>query len=313
MAEYPKVYTPLQKAFRVFLQAAGMMFILLVIFGSTRIEQAKDIYNRLFPLPQEIRSVPIQKNYSFAGERIDMSQFDLRERMDRELLVNTYRHSATVQYIKLANRYFPVIEPILKRNGIPDDFKYLAVAESGLRDATSPAGAKGIWQFMELIGKDLGLEIYDEVDERYHLEKSTQAACDYLNRLHNRFGNWINAAAAYNGGPTNFSKYLQEQQGTHYFDLNVHDETMRYIFRIVAIKTILESPEDFGFHIPPGDRYQSLDNYFTVKVDTTIANLGAFANDNGISYRMLKIYNPWLRSTELTVKNNTYYIRIPKI
>jgi hypothetical protein len=290
----------------------GVFAILILLIGTVNKEDVKSIYKEIFPLPQEIHPIPIADSYQFAGEKIDMSHFDLKERMDRELIVNTYRHSATIQYIKLANRYFPVIEPILKKNNIPDDFKYLAIAESGLRNASSPAGAKGIWQFMKLIGDDLGLEIYDEVDERYHLEKSTQAACDYLHRLHNRFGSWINAAAAYNGGPTRFNRNLQDQHQDHYFGMNIEEETMRYVFRIVALKTILETPENYGFNIPEKEKYPPLDNYYSVEVNESIANLGKFASDYGISYRMLKIYNPWLRSNELTVKKNTYLIRIPK-
>jgi membrane-bound lytic murein transglycosylase D len=165
---------------------------------------------------------------------------------------------------------------------------------------------------MEPIAEDLGLEVYDEVDERYHVEKATQAACQYLHRLHDRFGNWINAAAAYNVGPTNFSKHLKDQNQEHYFDLNINDETMRYVFRLVALKTILENPEAFGYQIPMENRYPPLENYYTIRVDTTVTSLGKLAADHGISYRMLKIYNPWLRSHELTVKSNTYFLKIPK-
>ena len=290
----------------------GITAIALIIISFGDSHKTSKLFEAYFPLPQEIRPIPIKTVYSFAGENIDTRHFDLKERMDRELIVNAYRHSSTIQYIKLANRYFPVIEPILKSNNIPEDFKYLAIAESGLRNVSSPAGAKGIWQFMKPIAKDLGLEVYDEVDERYHLEKSTQAACDYLNRLHDRFGCWINAAAAYNVGPSNFSKFLRDQNQDHYFGLNINDETMRYIFRIAAIKTILENPDDFGFQIPEENKYPPLDNYYTIKIDSTISNIGEFANDHGITYRMLKIYNPWLRSSELTVRNNTYYIKIPK-
>lgn len=293
-------------------KSLGVLFIAILLFAFMESEKTAKAIDEFFTLPQEIRPVPVQSSYSFAGELIDTRKFDLKERMDRELVVNAYRHSATIQYIKLANRYFPVIEPILKKNGIPEDFKYLAIAESGLRNVSSPAGAKGIWQFMVPIAEDLGLEVYDEVDERYHLEKSTQAACDYLNRLHKRFGNWINAAAAYNVGPTNFAKYLEDQQQDHYFGLNINEETMRYVFRLAAIKTIVEKPELFGFQISQDEKYPPLDNYFTVKVDSSISNIGKFAKDHGITYRMLKIYNPWLRSSELTVKKNTYYLKIPK-
>ena len=294
------------------LKTAGGIFLLLLVVAAIQPENARKWTEKISEIPQHITSIPLQTRYDFAGEEIPMESFDLKERLDRELMVNTYRHSYTLQYLKLAHRYFPVIEPILKEKGIPDDFKYLAVAESGLRNVSSPAGAKGFWQLMEPISKDLGLEIYDEVDERYHLEKSTRAACDYLLRLHGRFGNWINAAAAYNVGPTNFSRYLSEQNQDHYFDLNITDETMRYVFRLVAIKTIMENPENFGYRVLDQEKYAPLNDYFTVTLDTSVTDLGAFARQNGTSYRMLKIYNPWLRSNELTVKNNTYYIRIPK-
>lgn len=302
----------IKKHIDLIFKSTGIAFLLLLIFSFSKSETLKSTVENIFTLPQEIRPVPIQSSYTFAGEKIDTRLFDLKERMDRELIVNAYRHSATIQYIKLAHRYFPEIEPILKKNGIPDDFKYLAIAESGLRNVSSPAGAKGLWQFMEPIAKDLGLEVYDEVDERYHVEKSTQAACDYLNRLHNRFGNWINAAAAYNVGPTRFAHHLEDQYQDHYFGLNINEETMRYVFRLTAIKTIVENPEHFGFQIGIEEKYPPLNDYYTVKIDSSITNIGRFASEHGISYRLLKIYNPWLRSHELTVKKNTYYIKIPK-
>jgi len=302
----------MKKVLNNILKSSGIIFLLLLLFSYSKKDELEHVYREVFPLPQKIHPIPIANNYTFAGEEIPMDNFDLKERMDRELIVNSYRHSATIQYIKLANRYFPVIEPILKNNGIPDDFKYLAIAESGLRNLSSPAGAKGIWQFMKPIAEELELEIYEEVDERYHLEKSTQAACDYLNKLHKRFGSWINASAAYNVGPTNLSRFLAEQDVSHYFDLNINEETMRYVFRITALKTILENPENFGFNIPSENRYPPLDDFYTVKVNTTINKLGNYAKENGTTYRMLKIYNPWLRSTELTVKKNTYFLKIPK-
>ena len=295
-----------------FLKAAGIIFLLILSFSYTKKEAIREVYEEHYSLPQKIKAVPLKNEYTFAGEKIPMSNFDLKERMDREFIVNTYRHSATIQYIKLANRYFPTIEAILKKNNIPDDFKYLAIAESGLRNVSSPAGAKGLWQFMKPIAREMDLEIYKEVDERYHVEKSTQAACDYLNRLKNRFGSWINAAAAYNVGPSSFSRSLRDQNEGHYFDLNINEETMRYLFRIVAIKSIISNPEDYGFNIAEAEKYAPLDNYYIVQVDSTINNLGAFAQKHGTSYRMLKIYNPWLRDYKLTVKKNRYLLKIPK-
>jgi membrane-bound lytic murein transglycosylase D len=302
----------IKKRIQAIFKSTGILLLLLLLFSFSKSESLKTTVENIFTLPQEIRPVPIQSSYTFAGEKIDTRHLDLRERMDRELIVNAYRHSATIQYIKLAHRYFPVIEPILKKNNVPDDFKYLAIAESGLRNVSSPAGAKGLWQFMEPIAEDLGLEVYDEVDERYHVEKSTQAACEYLNRLHQRFGSWINAAAAYNVGPTKFSRHLKDQYQDHFFGLNINEETMRYVFRIAAIKTIVENPENFGFQISDEEKYPPLNDFYTVRIDTSISNIGQFAAEYGITYRLLKIYNPWLRSHELTVKKNTYFIKIPK-
>ena len=263
-------------------------------------------------LPQIIKAVPIKKSYSFAGESLPVDNFDVRERLDRELLVNSYYHSSTIQYMKLANRYFPRIEKILKRNGIPDDFKYLAVAESGLRNVVSKAGATGFWQLMKPVAKELGLEVYSEVDERYDYEKSTEAACKYLKKLKEQYGSWINAAGAYNLGMRKFSQAMEREKETDYLNLNLNEETMRYIFRIVAIKEIMTHPAQYGFYISGNDKYPPLDNYFEVKVTSNIENLGDFAHKYNITYRQLKIYNPWLRSHKLTVKKNTYYIKIPR-
>lgn len=287
--------------------------IIAVVFiaGNRKIDIAH-IKSTVDPLPQVIKASPIKKYYFFAGEKIPIDNFDVKERLDRELLVNSYYHSATIQNIKLANRYFPVIEKILKKYKVPDDFKYLAIAESGLRNVVSKAGATGYWQLMKSVGKEQNLEIYDEVDERYDIEKSTVAACKYLLRLKKIFGTWINTAAAYNLGISKFSQALNREKERDYFNLNLNNETMRYIFRIVAIKEIIEHPEDYGFYINEEEKYPPLDNYYKVKVDSTISNLGDFAHKHGITYRQLKIYNPWLRSYKLTVKNNTYYIKIPK-
>lgn len=262
-------------------------------------------------LPQMVEAVSLDKSYSFAGEKMP-DNFDNRERLDRELLVNAYWQSSTVLNIKAARRYFPLIEKILAKNGIPDDFKYLAVAESSLRHVTSPADARGFWQFRKLAAKEFGLEVNSEVDERYHIEKSTQAACDYLKQLYERFGNWTNAAAAYNVGPTNFSRSLDEQKQKSYYDLNMNSETSRYIFRLIAIKEIMSNPEAFGFYVDEKEKYPPLDDYYEVIVDKSVSNWGEFARNHDISYRMLKVYNPWLLDSKLTVIKNTYKVKIPK-
>jgi len=264
-------------------------------------------------LPQRITSIDLNKEFNFAGERLPMENFDVRERLDRELMRNTYWHSNTFLNIKKAGRYFPIIEEILERNNIPTDFKYLAVAESDLRNATSPAGAKGFWQFMKATGQSYGLEVNSEVDERFHLEKATEAACKHLRKLRERFGSWTLAAAAYNRGSTGLKKEVDAQRGESYFDLNLNDETSRYVFRIVAIKEIMENPAAFGFMVADGDKYPPLPNSVHILVDKAIPNLGDFAKNNGTTYRMIKIYNPWLRTSKLTNKSRKdYLVRVPK-
>ncbi|MEM9822718.1 MAG: lytic transglycosylase domain-containing protein [Bacteroidota bacterium] len=265
-------------------------------------------------LPQVIRSINLNRSFSFAEEEVPIAtNFDARERLDRELSRNAYYHSNTLLNIKRTSRYFPVIEKILAKNGVPEDFKYLAVAESDLTNATSPAGAKGIWQFMKPAARAYGLEINREVDERYHLEKATAAACKYLKNDKERFGSWTLAAAAYNMGGTRLRKELKAQRASSYYDLNLNTETMRYVFRIIALKQIINEPNEFGFYLEEGDRYQPLD-FVNIKVDHSIANLGDFAQKNGISYRMLKVFNPWLIASSLTNKSGkTYYIKVPKM
>ncbi len=262
-------------------------------------------------LPQQIHSVALDKEHTFAGERVPTENFDARERLDRELSVNSYWHSSTLLNVKNAGRYFPVIEPILKEHGVPDDFKYLAVIESNLRNVTSPAGAKGIWQFMKPTGLAYGLEINGEVDERYHIEKATHAACAYLKDYYEQFGSWTLAAAAYNMGGPRLKKTLAEQHATTYYDINLNPETSRYIFRIIAVKEIMNNPEAYGFIVSDEDLYEPLD-YSVVEVSETVDSWGEFADEKGISYRMLKVYNPWLISGKLTCSGKKVYeIKLP--
>ncbi len=263
-------------------------------------------------LPQVIKSVKLDKTFDFAGEDFPLNNFDIKERLERELLRNSYYHSNTVLNIKRSSRFFPTMERILAEEGAPDDLKYLAVAESDLSNATSPAGAKGYWQFLKATGKEYGLEINSEVDERYHLEKSTKAAAKMLKKYHGQFNNWILTAAAYNAGATRIRKTTVEQGSKNFFDLNLNQETSRYPFRIVAFKEIMNHPEKYGFNIDAEDGYAPLDNYSTIEVTSSIEKLSDFAAKYGISYRMLKIYNPWLISGKLTNKSGkTYQIKIP--
>jgi len=296
--------------YNLFALVAGCVFcfVLFVSYG----EGFDNFLNTTENLPQTIKAVDVNhKVFDFAGEAMPLTM-DCKERLDREFLVNSYRHSHTVQYIKLAERYFPIIEKILNEHSIPDDFKYLAVAESGLRHVTSPANAKGFWQFRKLAAKEMDLEVNDEVDERYHLVKSTIAACKYILRLKKRFGTWTDAAAAYNLGPTNYAETLSDQREDSYFKLNLPEETMRYMFRLIALKEVLKDPEKFGFYIDPLEKYPPFQDYYEVLVDTSVNNWGVFAHNYGLSYRELKRYNPWLRDNHLTVIKNTYHIKIPK-
>jgi membrane-bound lytic murein transglycosylase D len=264
-------------------------------------------------LPQVIKSVNLNKDFLFAGEEFPMDNFDVRERLDRELSRNTYWHSNTLLNIKKGNKYFPLMKKILKEYDVPEDFIYLSVAESDLSNAVSPAGARGFWQFMKATGKQYGLEIGSDVDERFHLEKATVAFCKYIKGNKNRFGNWLLAAAAYNMGGTRLSKEIKAQKGKSYFDLNLNQETSRYVFRLVALKEIMTNPQDFGFYIEEADLYKPIDNYYEVEVKEPVNNWGTFAQKYNISYRMLKVYNPWLVKTNLANKNrNSYVVKIPK-
>jgi hypothetical protein len=247
----------------------------------------------------------------FAGEKTPLNIPDVNERFDRELLVNANLHASTTLILKRANRAFPVIEPILKKNGVPDDFKYLAVIESALINAVSGSGAKGVWQFMPETAKEKGMEVNDCVDERYHLEKSTEAACKYLLVAKEKFGSWTLAAASYNVGMMGVNKQIEIQKVTNYYDLLLNDETSRYVFRILALKEIMKNPEKFGFDIPKQELYELFPTR-KIEIDSTVNNLADLAISQGINYKILKIYNPWLRDSKLENKNKKKYcIEIP--
>jgi len=220
----------------------------------------------------EIKALKIPKNLDFAGEKAPLDDIDVYERIDRELLVNTYWQSNGLLMFKRTHKFFPIIEPILAENGIPNDFKYLALIESGLQNVTSPSGAKGFWQIMKGTGREFGLEINENVDERYHLEKATQVACDYLNASKQRFGSWTLAAAAYNAGNKRISDRLEQQQVSDYYDLLLNDETARYLPRILAVKEIIENPEKYGFSFDKDDLYVA-ERSVEVKVDLLVNSL----------------------------------------
>lgn len=260
-----------------------------------------------------IYSLPLPEKIDFAGEEVPMDQWDVREKLDRELLVNTYWHSNTLLCIKRATRWFPVIEPILKANGIPDDFKYLALIESGLTNVVSPAGASGYWQFMDETGRGYELEITDQVDERYHIEKSTQAACHYLKDAYDQYGSWAMAAASYNMGIGGPIRQMKRQNETTYWELLLNEETGRYVYRILAMKEIVNNADKYGFVIRPSDLYEPLPSR-TITIDSSISDLAVFANSFNISYKELKLYNPWLRQNYLKNKERkSYEINLPEV
>ncbi|MEZ4808880.1 MAG: lytic transglycosylase domain-containing protein [Allomuricauda sp.] len=255
----------------------------------------------------QISSIEIPEDLNFAGEPVPLDDPEIMERVDREFLVNTYWQSNALLLMKRANKYFPIIEPILAKNGIPDDFKYLAVAESGLQNVVSSAGATGFWQIMKTTGKEYGLEVNDNVDERYHVEKATQVACEYLKKWKERFGSWTLTAAAYNAGPAGIQKYMDIQKAKDYYDLLLGEETGRYVFRVMAIKEIISNPEKYGFKVEKEDLYNAVPT-FTVEVDTSVASWADFAQLYEINYKVLKRHNPWLREPHLNNSSGKKYV-----
>lgn len=255
---------------------------------------------------------PIPNEMSYAGEAVPLSGFDTYESLQREILVNTFWHSQTLFNMMQASRYFPVIEPILKANNIPDDIKYITLAESSLQNVVSPAKAAGPWQILEGTAKQYGLEVNENVDERYHLEKATEAAIKYLAKAKESLGSWTLATASYNIGLTGIKRHIDRQKQSSYYDLLLGDETGRYVFRVLAFKLILASPASYGFDLGETNLYPPL-QYTEVKVDSTIEDLASFAIANKTNYKLLKIFNPWLRTNTLP-KNpgKVYTIKIPK-
>lgn len=284
----------------------AVSFLLMNVIATENIPVNKNVSENY-----EIKAVKIPSYLAFAGERVPTEREDIKERMDRELLVNTYWQSNGLLLIKRAHKYFPVIEPLLKKYGLPDDFKYLAVAESGLQNVKSHANAAGFWQFLKSSGKEYGLEINKNVDERYNLEKATKVAAAYLKKSKERFGTWTLAAAAYNAGNARIANRLETQQVHDYFDLLLNAETARYVFRIVALKEVITHPEKYGFILDDEDLY-TLPKTKTVKVDTAISNIASFAKKFNTNYKELKLHNAWLRENKLNNKSRKlYFIKIP--
>ena len=273
--------------------------------------QESEIYPKLKQNTLKVFSIKHPNNLDFCGENVPINSFDIRERFDRELLVNTYWQSNMMLLIKRANKWFPLIEEILNEEGIPNDFKYLAVVESGLENLRSPRGAKGFWQLMPSTAKEFGLEVNNNVDERYHVEKSTRVACKYLKKAKTKFGSWTLAAASFNRGIYGIEKELLKQKVESYYDLLLNDETRRYIFRILAVKIIMSNPKTYGFIFEQSDLYESTPVRI-INWDLPIQNISSFAEEQGINYKLLKIFNPWLIQNHLNNKSRKkYQIKIP--
>ena len=297
---------------RNILIAGGLVAVCAVSINAVQDAPSDENQEKKLINDYNVYALAMPEDLEFAGEQVPVELPDIYERMDRELLVNTYWQSNTLLLLKRANKYFPVIEPILAKEGVPDDFKYLAVIESGLTNAVSPAGARGFWQIMESTGKEYGLEINDNVDERYNLEKSTRVAADYLKKSKEKLGSWTLAAAAYNAGNYGISKQQERQAVTNYYDLLLGEETGRYVFRILALKEIMNHPEKYGFNFRQKDLYKDVPSY-KVKVDTPVTDFSRFARKFEINYKILKIHNPWLRETNLNNKSRKeYLIELPE-
>lgn len=258
-----------------------------------------------------LTSPPLPEKMKFSGEEVPLNIYWVHEALDRELVINCYQHSKTIRIFKLSSRFFPEIEKILREEGVPDDFKYLCVAESGLENVTSPANAKGYWQFIASTAKNYGLEISSDVDERCNLEKSTRAACRYLKKLKNQFGSWTMAAVAYNRGESGLQSAIEDQKKDNYWELWLNNETSRYIYRILSFKLIFENPTDYGISMCPAQLYHPVKTK-KVKVTSSIASLPRFAESHNITYRELRNLNPWLQNNKLTVPSGkSYTLEIP--
>lgn len=259
-----------------------------------------------------IRIFPIPRKLDFAGEMVPLDDREIFERLEREIYVNAYWQSNMILLMKRSAKYLEEMSKILKANNIPDDFKYVAIAESALMNVSSPAGAKGFWQFMPATAKEYGLEVSRDVDERYHWQKATHAATAYLNKSYQRFGSWTAVAASYNMGQSGFSRRQREQLQEDYYDLLLNDETSRYLFRVLAFKVIFESPEKYGFNLKAGDFYQN-PPLKSVMISENIKDFASWAKDRGYTYKELKIYNPWLRQRNIRIpKGKSYELLLPE-
>ncbi len=291
-----------------------ILFLLLPLeffIFSAKVSEEDDLYWKSFLSNNKIYNVMIPKDLQFANEKVPVYDFTVIESMERELIVNTYFHSQTILMHKRANRWLPFISGILKKNGIPDDFKYIPLIESNLANSISPKGATGFWQFVDGAAKQYGLEVNDEVDERYNVEKSTEAACKYFKDAYSTFGNWTLAAASYNVGIDGLKKQIDKQKASSYYDLSLNEETARYIFRILAVKEVISNPKKYGYQLRNKDLYPAIPTQ-KIKIDSAITDMAALAQTYNLSYKILKYFNPWLKKSYLTNKDKkTYFLDIP--
>ena len=288
-----------------------MLGIVRIFNFSAKLQTNDDLYQKYFTDSYKVFAVNIPADLNFAGEQVPLQDFEVRERIDREFLVNTYWQSQTLLLAKRSNRWFPVITPILKRNGIPEDFKYLAVVESGFMHGVSGKGAAGFWQFIPSTAQAFGLTVNDEIDERYHVEKSTEAACQLFKDAYQSLHNWTLVAASFNIGLNGIQRQMIRQKTNNYYDLLLNEETSRYIFRVLAMKEILGNPRRYGFIYRKKDLYPPIPSQ-TIHVDTSITDLAGFAEQVGINYKLLKYFNPWLRIDALNnPEGKKYALKIP--
>ena len=288
------------------LAIAGEIFIF-----ATQKEDSEAVQQRAIMTNYRVYAPVIPDTMTFAGEQVPLENYYVREGLDNELIINMYRQSSTLLYFKRANRYFPIIEPILKRNNIPEDFKYLCVIESGLTNATSPAKAQGFWQFIPSTGSKYGLTVNEEIDMRNDLVASTEAACKYLRSLYNRFHSWTAAAAAYNCGENGLSRRMETQGVSSYYDVRLNTETSRYVYRILAVKLIMQHPQQFGYNLRHCDLYAPIPTRSTTLSGQNV-DLYKFAKNNGTTYKMLRDLNPWIQTDNLkNTANRSYTVALP--
>jgi hypothetical protein len=267
-------------------------------------EKQKNQIPSLFTLPQ------IPSEIFFCGEKVDLKDEDVREKLDREILVNAYFQSSTVLSLKRSKRYFPLIEKIFKEENVPDDLKYLAIIESGLSQAVSPVGAQGFWQFMPFTAKEFDLEISNEVDERLNIEKSTRAACQYLKKANLILNDWLLTCASYNRGVGGVRSDMNWQGTDHYFDTDMNSETGRYVYRLLAVKLIFENPDLYGFDLKKMELYEPFKTK-TITVKKTIPNIAKWSLSKGFNFKIITKLNPWLKGNHLTIRKKCYQLLIP--